>query len=189
MSEPVVKLMNSEELFALPDDDMERWLIKGELRERPTTKRNPGHSGATAALSRLIGIWLMQQPKPRGKVYDGEAYFRIRRNPDTNRGIDVAYASAELVARTPKGAKFLDGPPVLAAEVLSPHDQIDDVEDSVEEYLEAGVKLVWVVNPRRETVTVYRPDQLPELVNVQGELSGDPHMPGLRFCAAEIFAD
>jgi len=129
-----VVLMNSEEFFRLPDDpNVRQRLMRGELREDAVTKRNPNHSGATAALSRLIGNWVVQQPKPRGKVYDGEAYFRIRRDPDTNVGIDVAYASAELVAATGRKAKFLDGPPVLAVEVLSPHDTNEDIEEAVEE--------------------------------------------------------
>ena len=54
--------------------------------------------------------------------------------------------------------------------------------------LAAGVALVWVINPRYRTVTVYRPDAEPEMFNIHQELSGDPHMPGFRVRVADIFA-
>src|SRR3954468_6897651 len=91
---PTVKLMTSDDLFALPPSKkVNRWLFRGELRESKMTKRNPHHSGATAALAKLLGVWLDTQARPRGRVYDCEAYFRIRRDPETNVGIDVAIAT------------------------------------------------------------------------------------------------
>jgi len=183
-----VVLMNSEEFFALPDaPEVRQRLVRGELKEDAVTKRNPHHSGATAALSRLIGNWVAEQPEPRGWVYDGEAYFRIRRNPDTNVGIVVAYASAELVAATGPKDKFLDGPPVLAVEVLSPNDTIEEISETVEDYLDAGVRLVWIVNPFDREVKVHRQDVAAEYVNEMGVLNGDPEMPGLRIRVADLF--
>src|SRR4051812_23372789 len=100
MSEaPTVKPMTSDDLFALPPSrKVARWLFRGELRESKVTKRNPSHSGATATLARLLGVWLVQQPKPRGKLYSNEAYFRIRREPETNVGIDLALSTADQAA-------------------------------------------------------------------------------------------
>jgi len=57
----------------------------------------------------------------------------------------------------------------------------------VREYLDAGVKLVWVVEPVFKTVCVYRPDAPPELFNETEELSGEPHLPGFRAAVAELF--
>jgi Uma2 family endonuclease len=186
---PTVKLMTSDDLFALPPNKkIDRWLFRGELRESKVTKRNPSHSGAVMSLGALLQTWLLQQPKPRGKVYGGEAYFRIRRDPDTNVGIDVAVSTPEQAARTKKRDSYVDGPPVLAAEVLSPHDKQKDIDEAIEEYLECGVKLVWIVNPYTETVAVYRPDRKPELFNADQHLSGEPYLPGLTILVAEIFA-
>jgi len=55
------------------------------------------------------------------------------------------------------------------------------------EYLAAGVKLVWLVNSYRRTVTVYRPDAEPQLFNVAHEISGEPHLPGFKVAVAAIF--
>src|SRR5438876_1000746 len=185
---PQVPLMTAEELLALPEDEeVERELIRGELREEPMTRRNPGHSGTEAHLSRLLGNWWKQQPKPRGRVLAGEAGFRIQRDPDTAVGIDVAYISAEQASRTPKGAKIVDGPPVLAVEILSPSDKQEKIWERVRNLLEAGVLLVWIADPVFRTVCVYRPDAEPQLFNVHQELTAEPHLPGLRIPVAEIF--
>lgn len=185
---PNVVLMNSDELFALrPSKKIDRWLFRGELRESKVTKRNPNHAGAVMAVGRLVGNWLATQPKPRGKVYGGEAYFRIRKDPDTNVGIDVALATPEQRAQVKKKTSYVDGPPVFAAEVLSPSDKQREIDEAIEEYLACGVKLLWIVDPADETVTVYRPGAEPMLFNNTQEIAGDPELPGFRCRVAEIF--
>src|SRR5262245_13029287 len=97
-----VRLMTTEELFAMPDDGMERWLIRGELREKPKTYRNRWHSRVEARIAHLLWEWVERQPRPRGQVLSGEAGCRLRRDPDSTLGIDVMYISAELAAQNPK---------------------------------------------------------------------------------------
>ena len=78
--------------------------------------------------------------------------------------------------------------PVLAVEILSPNNTVEEIDEKIDQYLEAGVPLVWIVDTRDRTVTIYRPDQEPELVNVRQELSGEPHLPGFRVPVANLFA-
>jgi len=183
-----VVLMTSEEFFALPDvPDVRQRLFRGELREEPVTKRNPFHSRTTAIISHYLWAWTLTQPHPQGEVYDGEAYFRIRRNPDTNVGIDVAYAAADLSATMTAKTKYLDGPPLLAVEVLSPNDTVEEVTDTVAEYLACGVMLVWIVNPFAKVVAVHRPNVAAEFLDASGTLVGDPEMPGLRVRVRDVF--
>src|SRR5262245_13199301 len=185
---PALKPMTSDDLFALlPSKKVDRWLFRGELRESKVTKRNPSHSGAVMALGRLLGNWAVAEPGMRGKVHGGEVYFRIRKDPETNVGIDVALATPAQVAVTKKKASFIDGPPALAVEVLSPYDKQKDIDEAIEEYLACGVRVVWIVNPIADTVIVYRPGQEPELFNRNQELVGDPELPGFRCRVAEIF--
>jgi Uma2 family endonuclease len=189
MSPPAtIVVMNTDELLALPEDGFERELIRGQLRERPMTRRNPQHSEVVITVGYLLKHWLIQQPKPRGRVLGGEAGFRIRRDPDTTVGIDVAYISAELAASTPRKAGLVDGVPVLAVEVLSPYDVHEEISEKVQEYLDAGVPLIWVVDPNFRTVRVHRPGAEPELFNILQELPGEPELPGFRVSVAEIFA-
>jgi Uma2 family endonuclease len=127
-------------------------------------------------------------PEPRGEILDGEAGFRIRQDPDTTVGIDLAYISAELSANTPEKAVYVDGVPVLAVEILSPSDTQQEIQDKSNEYLDVGVAQVWSVDPVFKTVTVLRPSAPPKLYASGDELSGDPELSGLRFPVAEIFS-
>src|SRR4051794_29039268 len=93
------RIMTTEELLALPDDGVERWLIRGQLREKrdtDTTKRNRFHSRIMVRVGKFLDNWLDQQPEPRGAVLCGEAGVRLRQDPDTTVGVDVVYVSADM---------------------------------------------------------------------------------------------
>ena len=180
-------LMTTEALLALPQNGVERWLIRGQLREKPLTVRNRWHSSIMAQITHLLKSWLDQQPEPRGSVLCGEAGCRLRRNPDTTVGIDVVYVSAELAAQESEGTSLIDGVPVLVVEILSPSDRLEEIDEKVDDYLSAGVALVWVVDPHDRTVLVYRPEKEPELFNALQELSGEPHLPGFHVPVARLF--
>jgi Uma2 family endonuclease len=188
-------LMTTEELLALPDDGVERWLIRGELREkaptvpgeRPMTVRNRFHSRVMMLVGHLLLGWLERQPEPRGQVFGGEAGVRLRRTPDSTVGVDVVYVAADVVARQTDDTTLIDGPPVLAVEILSPTDTQEEIHEKIDEYLAAGVALVWVIDPADRTVRVYRPDARPQLFNDEQELTGEPHLPGFRAPVARLF--
>jgi Uma2 family endonuclease len=181
--------MTTEEMLALPKNGMDRELIRGRLREKPLTIRDRWHSVSEARIAKLPDNWLDAQREPRGEIVSGDAGFRLCRGPDESSvGIDVPYASAELVARTPGSVAFSEGVPVLAVEILSPSDKQEEVDEKVKLFLELGVALVWVVNPRFRTVCVYRPDAEPKLYNVRDELTAEPHLPGFRMPVAQMFS-
>lgn len=125
---------------------------------------------------------------PRGEVLGGDAGFRLRRNPDTTAGIDVAYISAELATRSPADTWLIDGAPILAVEILSRSDTHEAVVEKVELYLDTGVRVVWIIDPDLRTLVAYRPDAKPALFNSDQELSGDPDLPGFRMKIADIFS-
>jgi Uma2 family endonuclease len=181
-------LMTTEELLALPRNGTERWLIEGQLREKPMTVRNRTHGRIMATIVYLLKRWLESQLEPRGQILCGEAGCRLRRNPDSTVGIDVVYIAANLAQQESNETTLIDGVPILAAEILSPSDTIEEIEEKIEIYQKAGVALVWVVNPYDQTITIYRLDTEPELVNVRQELSGEPHLPGFCVAVAEVFA-
>jgi Uma2 family endonuclease len=181
------KPMTTEEFLALPDNGTERWLIAGELREKPLTVRNRFHSKAMANTSKFLGNWRDQLPEPRGDVLCGEAGVQLSRNPDSTFGIDVMYVSPEVTARQSDETTLIDGLPLLAVEILSPNDTVEEIHEKVNEFLTAGVALVWVINPYDHTVTIYRPKSVPTLVNESQELIGDPVLPGFRVPVADLF--
>lgn len=183
----ISSLMTVEELLALPDDGVERELIRGELRESSMTTRSKRHALAMSNLAYVLVTWLRQQATPRGTLFTGDARVLIRRNPDTFVGADLAYISAEMAEQTAEAVTFIDVIPVLVVEIVSPSDTAESIAEKVREYLEAGVALVWEVNPFYETVLVHRPDARPELFNTLQELKAEPHLPGFQTRVSEIF--
>jgi Uma2 family endonuclease len=180
--------MTTEEFLALPDDGVDRELIRGELREKPMTTRGRPHCRVTSNLSYLIGKWVREQPEPRGGLYDGEIRIRLRRDPDTIVGADLVYVSPEAEAQADEDDLIVEGPPLLVIEVTSPSDTAEDMDLKRRAYLDAGVPIVWQVDPMTRTVTIYRPDRLPEMANLAQELTAEPHLPGFRVPVAEVFA-
>jgi Uma2 family endonuclease len=181
-------LLTTADLLAMPDDGMERWLIRGQLREKRMTKRNRFHAAIEARIAHLVSAWLESQPEPKGQVFSGEVGCLLHQDPSTAVGIDVAYFSADVVNRQSDQTTQVDGAPVLAVEILSPNDTEKETDEKVAEYLAANVALIWLVDPYLKTVQVIRPDAEPVLFNITQELSADPHLPGFRGAVARIFS-
>src|SRR4051794_38792812 len=91
--------MTTAELLALPENGMDRWLIAGELRERPMTLRNRFHSRIMVCGCTERKNWNRLQPPPRGQVLCGEAGVRLIQDPETTFGIDIIYVSPEVIVR------------------------------------------------------------------------------------------
>ena len=186
MSTVLDQILTTDQLLAMPHDGMERWLIDGELREKPMTVRNRLHSRLMMTVGFFLESWNRAQAAPRGEVVGGEAGFRLSRNPDTTVGVDVAYVPPELASQDFEGTTIFDGPPLLAVEILSPNDTQQEIHEKVRKYLAAGTKLVWVIDPAYPTVTVHEAGKLPVLYNSQQKISGDPYLPGLILPVAEL---
>lgn len=181
-------MMTTEELLALPRNGTERWLIEGQLREKPISVRNRVHSRIMVRSAKFLDNWLDGQPPPRGEVLCGEAGCRLGRNPDTTVGTDVVYVAANLVHQESDDTTLIDGVPTLIIEILSPSDVFEDIKEKIDLYQNFRVPLIWVIDPHDRTVTIYRLDREPELVNVRQELTAEPFLPGFRVAVAEIFA-
>lgn len=184
-------LLTVEDLLAFPDDGVKRWLIRGELRENreaAVTKRSKIHSSTMARLAKYLGNWSDQQPKPRGEVYVGEIGCWMEHDPDSAAGIDVVYLNGEQVAAQHDDESLIDGPLTLAAEILSPSNTIEEVEEKVQIYRKKGIRLVWVINPFSKTVTAYRPQGTPEFFHEENELTAPDVLPGFKVPVADLFA-
>jgi Uma2 family endonuclease len=78
--------------------------------------------------------------------------------------------------------------PDLVIEILSKHDTVEAISDKIDDWLGAGVQMLWIVDPFRRTVTIYQPGHDPTLLGEHGILEGDPIIAGFRCPVAEIFA-
>lgn len=120
-----------------------------------------------------------------GAVLAAETGFKLATNPDTVRAPDVAFVTRErLPAAVTRGYPALA--PDLAIEVLSPDDRPGEVLEKVGDWLNAGTRLVWVVDPVRRLARVYRQDGSETLVPGDGALDGEDVLPGFSCPLASI---
>jgi len=77
--------------------------------------------------------------------------------------------------------------PDLAVEVVSPNDEVYEVDEKVQEWLDAGVRCVWVVNPMQRTVEVHRAAGAGTILRESDELTGEDVVPGFRCRVADFF--
>jgi Uma2 family endonuclease len=174
------RLMTADEFLEMPDDGLLHELIRGEV----VTMSLPGglHGKISLEFGRLIANHV--KPLKLGAVFAAETGFLIERDPDTVRGADVAFVRAErLTEITEKHVPFA---PDLAVEVLSPHDRHDEAEAKVQEWLAAGSRMVWTVDPREQTVTIYRPGAEPITLTADQDLDGGDVLPGF-VCRVALF--
>lgn len=138
---------------------------------------------------RLQG-WLARhiEQQDLGRIFLAETGFLISRDPDTVRAPDIAFIHKDhLPSKDPQEA-FWPGAPDLAVEVVSPGDTTGELDDKVRAWLDAGVMLVWVVNPKWQNVTVYRSSTDIKILNEDDELDGQEAVPGFRCRVGDIFA-
>jgi Uma2 family endonuclease len=175
--------MTADELFMMPDDRFRYELVKGELR-----KMAPAGSEHGAIIINLT-VPLAQHVKANnlGVVFGAETGFKIAKNPDTVRAPDIAFVRRERIPPTGIPKAFWPGAPDLAVEVLSPGDTVDEVDEKIGEWLSAGARAVWVVNPKRKSVTVYRSLKDTRTLLEDDELEGQDVVSGFRCRVADIF--
>lgn len=112
---------------------------------------------------------------------------KLRHDPDGLRGPDVGVIRSERVP-TGKGANgWLEGAPDLAVEVIGDSQTHSDLAEKALEYLGAGGKLVWVVDPERARVVVYTPPDHVRVVSAAELLDGGEALPGFSCSVAELF--
>lgn len=177
------------DLLAMPDDGTERWLLNGEIVEVGMTIRNRTHARIQSLVSYYLELWRNTQPEPRGAAFAGEAGVRLCDDPEVVVGVDVVYLAPEVAATALADATttIIAAVPTLAVEILSPSDTVEHLQTKIDTYRDAGVPLVWVLDPHFRTVTVYRPTGEPVMLNASHEIDGGTDLPGFRVPVARLF--
>jgi Uma2 family endonuclease len=122
-----------------------------------------------------------------GVITGAETGFQIEHDPDTVRAPDVAFVRADRVPAAPLPG-FFQGAPDLAVEVLSPGDRASDLLAKVEDWLRAGCQAVWVVDPSRQTVSVYRAGESITVYRAPDTLRGGKILPRFSMRLSGLFA-
>lgn len=176
-------LISDEDLFRLPEDGSKYEVVDGEL-----LRMSPAgwfHERIVIALAAELGAFVDE--KRLGDVLGSNTLYRL---PSGNRrGPDLSFVAAGRLPAPGEGSGILELAPDLAVEVLSPSDRRRQVLDKVGEYLDAGVRLVWVIDPEARTAAVYR--SLTQVRQIQGDglLEGEDAVPGFACPLARLFGE
>jgi Uma2 family endonuclease len=178
------KLMTADELWRMPNDHMRHELVRGELTTMAPAGADHGRIGAR--ILRLVDSHVDQHKL--GHTFNADTGFYLSRSPDTVRAPDISFVSMRRVPAAGLPQKFFEGAPDLAVEVLSPSDTVEETEDKIAEYFEAGCLMVWIVTPKRKTVTVHRPDQQPRVFKGDDTITGEDVLAGFECRVSDFFA-
>jgi len=113
--------------------------------------------------------------------------FQLSADPPTVRVPDVAFVSTTRLAEHEADDPFLTAAPDLAVEVLSPSNSASEIQRKIFDYLDAGARLIWVVDPATRTVTVYRARYDIRVLGVGQVLDRTSVVPGLEVEVAALF--
>jgi len=175
--------MTAEHLFHFQPRGTRCELIEGELRMMSRSRWL--HGEVMGVLHVILGRHIVD--RQLGKVFGAEAGFIIGRDPDTVRAPDIAFIARENLPATMPTSAFWPGAPDLAVEVLSPNDRMGEVDEKIRAWLAAGTKLVWIVDPKLRTVTVYRSSTDVVVKTAADTLDGGDVVAGFSAPVADIF--
>lgn len=175
----------------LTAEELERISIPGKVTElirgRLVVREPPGtwHGDISAKLTYLVADFVYRQRL--GMVFGQDTGFKIGSEPDTVRAPDVAFVAGERVEAIAERGYAELAPDVLA-EVLSPDDRPAEVLAKVADWLAAGSRLVWVVDPQRREARVYRQDGSLSVVGTDDSLEGEDVLPGFTCALKDVLA-
>ncbi len=186
MSTVSTPLMTAEEFYD--------WCHRPENRDRlfelergkvvEVSRPGEQHGVVCVNVSYLFGAYLRQRRK--GRACANDTGLILDRDPDTVRGPDVfLYDKGRPFDELE--VKYSEEVPELVVEVRSPTDRQSKVTRRINGFLQRGVAVVWLIDPEDRTITIYRPDQLPQVLEENEELTGAPPFPDLHCRVADLF--
>jgi len=181
-------LITADEFFNLVPQLGHCELVEGEIIEMPP----PGLIHGKITMEFGARLFIYAKEHNLGQVFAAETGFIVEpatdEHPrDTVRGADVSFIRKERIPEGGFDDAWGDFPPDLVVEVMSKNDTQKQVLEKVGEYLDAGVRLIWVARPKDKTVTIYRLNGEIEQLHVDGTLDGEDILPGFDCSVSDIF--
>ncbi|MEI6046921.1 MAG: Uma2 family endonuclease [Chloroflexota bacterium] len=173
------KIYTLKEFATLPDDGKRYELKDGRLCEMPPAGED--HCRIGNKLNGYLTYYVYQHKL--GETYGADASFKIG---DDSLSPDMAFVAAGRL--TERGMAVIPLAPDLVLEVVSPGDSRPEVNKKIAKYLKAGVRLCWVIDPRKQTVQVYRwGESEPITLGLEAELDGFEVVSGFKFKVSWLF--
>ena len=173
------RIATEEDLRNTPDDGIYE-LVDGEIRMSSGGGRH-GKTSMALAVNLAQFVWDRQL----GHVFGPNTGHRM---PSGNvRCPDVSFVSFLRFPKEAVSDDFVDVAPDLTVEVVSPSDRPRWILDKVGEYLEAGVRLVWVIDPQKRRATASRSLLDVRELGAEDSLDGEDVVPGFRCRLGDLF--
>jgi Uma2 family endonuclease len=133
-----------------------------------------------------LGIWNRQNNL--GKAFDSSTGFKLPNG--ATRSPDASWIKIERwnALTSSQRKKFLPLCPDFAVELVSESDDLEDTQAKMQEYIENGLRLGWLINPKNKQVEIYRPLVKVEVLQSPSSLSGEDVLPGFVLDLQLIFA-
>lgn len=179
-----IQALTSEDLLRMPDDGYRYELLRGELKKMAPAS----HQHGSTVMNVSTPLDQHVRANNLGRVYAAETGFKIASDPDTVRAPDVAFVSRKRLEEVGDTQGYWPGAPDLVVEVVSPNDIYTEVEEKVLDWLEAGTRMVVVVNPRKQIVTVRRSINDIVILTTDDMLDGADVVSGWSMAVKDIFA-
>ena len=185
---PATKALTIADVAALPrtlpSGDVDYELDDGRL----VVMAPPGDIHGSA--QNRIGSALLVQGEMRGLgKARTEVGVIVRRSPDRLVCPDALFVATSSLPIRRSAEGYLETIPELVAEIRSPNDTGPEIQAKVDEYLGAGVRVVWVVDPAKLTVTAHRLRQSPQVFGPTDTLTVPDVIPGFQYALADLFRE
>ncbi len=169
-----------DDLLDMPEDGQKYELVDGKILVSPAGMR---HSEIAVQIAYLLKRHL--EDAHAGRIYAADVGLIL---PNGNiRSPDVCYVTKEKLPGGCSPKTFGEVVPDLVVEILSPNDRMRQVADKIGEFLDCGVPLVWLVDPKAETVTIYRSLSNTERLTATDTIIADPVLPGFSAKVSDFF--
>lgn len=184
MTTTAQKLITAEEFARMPNppDGSQQELVQGVVITMPP----PGgrHGVCCLKIGRRIGNYVDEHNL--GTTASNDTGFITERDPDSVLGPDICFWGRERLPEVPEG--YIEIAPDLVVEVISPSDRYARIQNKVNEYLEKGVRLIWVMDPEDRSAAVLRGGQKMKVLSENDMLTGEDVLPGFSCRVGDLFA-
>ncbi len=182
MATPVLdRPLTKDEVLSLPDDNLYE-LVEGRLEELNVSWET---SAIAIEISSVVRNFV--RPGRLGVVSGADNTLDIFDDPDHFRRADVSFTLAGRIPEGRPGDGSQEIAPDLVVEVVSPNDRVALLEKKIQEYLDAGATLIWVVFPSLRSVDVIRRGRPRQRLGPEDLLDGEDVLPGFSYPVADIF--
>lgn len=176
-------LTSASQFAVLPDPGHPQELVRGVIVDMPPPRLRHGQVCGNV----YFQLRLFVEQRRLGHVITNDSGIVTEHDPDTVRGMDVAFISYAKIPAGPLPKNYLEIAPDAVFEVRSPSDRRSEILRKVSEYVGLGVPAVYVLDPDTERVHCYFPDQPDAILEAADELIGAGALAGFRVSVAKLF--